>query len=144
MPSISVSQPVWEYLQRESRRRGGQPLHVVLAELLGVATATPAASTPKRTPLKTFRDAIVVALGQLGGRATNREVLAHLPTLVVLTSEDTETNGQGKPRWKGQAVQAASQLRREGVLRVARHGVWALATSPPRPPGASASGTKQR
>jgi len=28
-------------------------------------------------------------------------------------------------------VQAASQLRREGVLRVARHGVWALATPTP-------------
>jgi hypothetical protein len=100
--------------------------------LLGIPSAAGASTTPpQRTPLKTLREAIVIALGQLGGRATNGEVLAHLTTILDLTPADHETNDEGKPRWKLQAVQAASQLRRDGVLRVARHGVWALATPAP-------------
>jgi hypothetical protein len=140
MPSISVSQHVWERLQRESQRRG-LPVNAVLAELLGAPATTDATTTPKRTSLKTLREAIVVALRQLGGRATNTEVLAHLSTMLDLTPADHEANQQGKPRWKVQAVQAASQLRRDGVLRVARHGVWALATPPSSGLGRSASHT---
>ena len=138
MPSISVSQHVWEFLQRESQRRGGEPINSVLGELLGVTTTTAARSTHTRTPIKVLREAIVIALGQLDGRATKREVLTRLPSIVSLTPEDSISDLRGKPRWEVQAGQAASQLRREGVLKVARHGVWALATAPPNALGPSA------
>src|SRR4051794_37954376 len=100
MPSISVSQHVWEYLQRESQRRGGQPVSAVLGDLLGVSPSIAVRTTPQRTPLKTFREAIIVALGQLGGRATNGEVLAQLSATLTLSPDDNHTNQKGTPRWK--------------------------------------------
>jgi hypothetical protein len=129
MPSISVSQQVWEQLQRESQRRR-QSINGVLGELLGLPTTTAEKRPQERTPIKTFREAIVVALGQLGGRATKRQVLTALPSIVVLTSEDIEKDRRGNLRWEVQAGQAASQLRRSGTLKITSHGIWALATAP--------------
>ena len=137
MPSISVSQQVWEQLQRESQRRG-QSITTLLGELLGLPPTTAESRPQERTPIKTFRDAIVVALSQLGGRATKRQVLAALPLMIVLTPADSERDPGGRPRWEAQAGQAASQLRRSGKLRLAPHGIWALASPPPNAPVAPA------
>jgi len=116
MPSISVSQQVWEQLQRESERRG-QSITTVLGELLGLPPTTAESRPQERTPIKTFRDAIVVALSQLGGRATKRQVLTALSSIVVLTPGDNEKDGRGHRRWEVQAGQAASQLRKNDRYR---------------------------
>jgi hypothetical protein len=138
MPSISVCHHVWEQLQRESERRG-QSINNVLGQLLGLPTTPPEKTPQERTPIKTFRDAIAVALGQLGGRATKRQVLTALPLMIVLTPADSERDPRGRPRWQAQAGQAASQLRRSGELRLAPHGVGALASAPPNAGGVPAS-----
>jgi Mrr N-terminal domain len=81
-----------------------------------------------RTPQGPFRDAILQALVDLGGRAAKREVLDRVRALMSLTARDYEPNGQGRPYWTQRAEAACVLLRRDGYVSIPRHGVWALSS----------------
>ena len=88
MPSISVSQHVWEQLQRESQQRG-QSINNVLGELLGLPTTTPERTPQERTPIKTFREAIV---GGPGSARWSSDEAASAHSLAV--DDRAHTSGQ--------------------------------------------------
>jgi restriction endonuclease Mrr len=78
-------------------------------------------------PQGAFREPILKVLGELGGRAPKREVLARLATTVPLTDADRQQNIRGERRWERRISSAAAEMRRDGILARTQHGVWALA-----------------
>jgi hypothetical protein len=71
----------------------------------------------------------VQVLGEFGGRASKRAVMARLAETVALTDADQQQNVRGERRWERRIASAAADMRRDGILARTRHGVWALATA---------------
>ena len=124
MPSIYISQAVWDCLQRHAQTPDETP-NAIVARLLGATIPDPK-SGPRGS--RAFREPIRQVLSELGGRAPRREVLARIPDIVALTAADLERNATGHPRWERQVDSAARAMRLEGRLTFSRHGTWTLAT----------------
>jgi hypothetical protein len=127
VPTIDVSDGVWAYLQQHAERIDDSP-SAILERLLGIpALPSMADGVSGPQPQGAFREPIVKVLGELGGRAPKREVLARLATTVPLTDADRQQNIRGERRWERRISSAAAEMRRDGILGRTQHGVWALA-----------------
>jgi hypothetical protein len=124
---IDVSDAVWAYLQQHAERIDDSP-SAILERLLGIP-ALPSVHEGESGPhpQSAFREPILKVLGELGGRAPKRDVLARLATTVALTDADYQQNIRGERRWERRIASAAAEMRRDGILARTQHGVWALA-----------------
>ena len=129
MRTIDVSDAVWAHVQQHAMSVDDGP-GAILERLLGIPALTSAPDTVSEPhPQGAFREPIVRVLGELGGRASKRAVLARLAETVALTEADRQQNVRGERRWERRIASAAADMRRDGILAHTRHGVWALATA---------------
>lgn len=81
-----------------------------------------------RTPTWRFYKPIAQTLVELGGRANDDDLAAHLERSVdgILQSGDHELS-KGVPRWKMAALRARRPMIKEGFLAKSERGEWQIA-----------------
>ena len=130
MRTIDVSDAVWSHVQQHAGSVDDTP-NAILERLLGIPAppSLPYGGGSEPRPQAAFREPIVQVLGEFGGRASKRAVMARLAETVALTDADQQQNVRGERRWERRIASAAADMRRDGILARTRHGVWALATA---------------
>lgn len=76
-----------------------------------------------------YRSPIILALGELGGKAPRQEVLRYLEENLVLSPEDKEElDSDGSPRWTKHADYMVFKMRGEEIKDSSEveKGTWAL------------------
>src|SRR5262245_58380658 len=127
MRTIPISEDVWNHLKQHAEPLTDTP-DDVLRRLLDLPVNATAITAAGRTRQEAFRPAITEALMTFEDRkAHKQQVLAHIEQHFPLTEADRELEGEKRqPAWVTKVAWEASVMRRDGLLRTRKRGIWEL------------------